>query len=125
MRILIAAGALAMAFAGTAYAQNRPANQGPGQPQWNQPNQQPNQPNRPNQSGQHPGQSQHRPQVQPVRQPPRPAPAPARYDPPRHWKGSHANWQTHVQRCQQRYRSYNPRTDRYVPRAGRTAICRL
>lgn len=44
--------------------------------------------------------------------------------PPAHFS-RRGNWYAHVRACQQRYRSYNPRTDRYVPRAGRTAICRL
>lgn len=36
-----------------------------------------------------------------------------------------SDWNRHVRACQQRYRSYNVRTDRYVPRAGQTAVCRL
>ena len=44
--------------------------------------------------------------------------------PPAHFT-RRSNWYAHVHACQQRYRSYNPRTDRYVPRAGQTAICRL
>ena len=99
MRILIAVAALSMAFAGTAYAQNRPSDHRPGQQQTHQPN----------------------------RQPPRPIarPAPVRYKAPSHWRGSNTNWQRHVAQCQRKYRSYNPRTDRYTVRAGRTAICRL
>ncbi|NBB64748.1 hypothetical protein GVN18_36440 [Pseudomonas sp. ODNR1LW] len=44
--------------------------------------------------------------------------------PPAHFKRP-SNWYAHVRACQQRYRSYNPRTDRYTVRAGRTAICTL
>ena len=44
--------------------------------------------------------------------------------PPAHFKRQ-SNWYAHVRACQQRYRSYNPRTDRYTVRAGRTAICTL
>ncbi|KAK0361088.1 hypothetical protein LTR94_024716 [Friedmanniomyces endolithicus] len=44
--------------------------------------------------------------------------------PPAHFKRT-SNWYAHVRACQQRYRSYNPRTDRYTVRAGRTAICSL
>lgn len=44
--------------------------------------------------------------------------------PPAHFKRQ-SNWYAHVRACQQRYRSYNPRTDRYTVRVGRTAICSL
>jgi hypothetical protein len=44
--------------------------------------------------------------------------------PPAHFKRQ-SNWYAHVRACQQRYRTYNPRTDRYTVRAGRTAICSL
>lgn len=45
---------------------------------------------------------------------------------PQHWGNrSEASWTRHVRACQQRYRSYNARTDRYVVRAGQTALCRL
>ena len=44
--------------------------------------------------------------------------------PPRHWTRS-SDWYRHVRACQQRYKSYNPRTDTYVPRRGETARCRL
>lgn len=44
--------------------------------------------------------------------------------PPAHFKRT-SNWYAHVRACQQRYRSYNPRTDRYTVRAGRTAVCSL
>ncbi|WP_395391530.1 BA14K family protein [Novosphingobium sp. BL-8A] len=45
--------------------------------------------------------------------------------PPSHWRHSHDQWQRHVERCSERYRSYNPRTDRYTYRPGHTAICKL
>ena len=35
------------------------------------------------------------------------------------------DWNRHVRACQQRYRSYNPATDRYTVRRGQTAVCRL
>lgn len=35
------------------------------------------------------------------------------------------SWRRHVRRCMAAYRSYNPRTDRYVVRRGVTARCRL
>jgi len=44
--------------------------------------------------------------------------------PPSHFT-RHADWYRHVRACQQRYRSYDPRTDRFVPRRGQTATCRL
>lgn len=44
--------------------------------------------------------------------------------PPRHWTRS-SDWHRHVRACQQRYKTYNPRTDTYVPRRGQTARCRL
>lgn len=44
--------------------------------------------------------------------------------PPRHFTRT-SDWYRHVHACQQRYRSYNARTDRYVPRRGQTAVCRL
>jgi hypothetical protein len=37
----------------------------------------------------------------------------------------HNEWYRHVRACSQRYRSYNPATDRYAVRRGQTAICRL
>ncbi|CAN5326984.1 hypothetical protein BH10PSE2_BH10PSE2_07110 [soil metagenome] len=47
-------------------------------------------------------------------------------DPPRNWnRGRHNGWYQHVRACSQRYRSYNPRTDTFVVRRGRTAVCRL
>jgi len=36
-----------------------------------------------------------------------------------------ADWHRHVRACQQRFRSYNPATDRYTVRRGQTAVCRL
>lgn len=36
-----------------------------------------------------------------------------------------SDWHRHVRACQQRYRSYNPATDRYTVRRGQTALCRL
>ena len=44
--------------------------------------------------------------------------------PPRNWSRPN-DWYRHVRACSQRYRSYNPRTDTYVVRRGRTAVCRL
>lgn len=44
--------------------------------------------------------------------------------PPSHFT-RHEDWYRHVRACQQRYKSYNPRTDMYVPRHGRTARCTL
>ncbi len=44
--------------------------------------------------------------------------------PPRHFTRT-ADWNRHVRACQQRFRSYDARTDRYVPRRGQTAVCRL
>jgi hypothetical protein len=45
--------------------------------------------------------------------------------PPKHFTRGQATWNTHAQRCATRYRSYNPRTDTFVPRAGRTQRCFL
>ena len=44
--------------------------------------------------------------------------------PPRAW-ARHSDWYRHVRACSQRYRSYDPRTDTFVVRRGRTAVCRL
>lgn len=44
--------------------------------------------------------------------------------PPRSWRGTSSAYQTHVRKCQSRYRSYNPRTNTYTVRPGQTAICR-
>ncbi len=57
--------------------------------------------------------------------PPKPAASHSRYAPPKHWKQSRDRWDRHIVACQKRYRSYDPRTDRYTIRRGRTAICRL
>ena len=45
-------------------------------------------------------------------------------DPPRSW-GNRSNWYQHVRACQQRYRSYNSRTDQYVVRRGVNRPCTL
>ncbi len=46
--------------------------------------------------------------------------------PPKHWgKKSQQDWQRHVDRCRAKYRSYDPRTDRFAPRKGQSVICRL
>ena len=45
-------------------------------------------------------------------------------DPPRSW-GNRSNWYQHVRACQQRYRSYNSRTDQYVVRQGVNRTCTL
>lgn len=46
--------------------------------------------------------------------------------PPKHWgQRDKPSWERHVRLCRERYRSYNPRTDRYVIRRGKTALCRL
>lgn len=44
--------------------------------------------------------------------------------PPSHWK-KHNGWYRHVRACQQRYRSYNPRTDTYRVRPGVYRRCML
>ncbi|MFT4251861.1 MAG: BA14K family protein [Caulobacter sp.] len=44
--------------------------------------------------------------------------------PPSHWK-KHNSWYRHVRACQQRYRSYNPRTDTYRVRPGVYRRCLL
>lgn len=44
--------------------------------------------------------------------------------PPRNFARS-SDWYRHVRACQQRFRSYNPATDRYTVRRGQTAVCRL
>jgi predicted lipid-binding transport protein (Tim44 family) len=44
--------------------------------------------------------------------------------PPRNFTRS-SDWYRHVRACQQRFRSYNPATDRYTVRRGQTAVCRL
>lgn len=45
-------------------------------------------------------------------------------EPPAHFS-RHGDWYRHVHACQSRYKSYNPRTDRYTVRRGQTAVCRL
>ena len=45
--------------------------------------------------------------------------------PPSHWKGEKMAWNTHMMRCQKRYRSYDPHTDMYMLRHGKKARCRL
>ena len=45
-------------------------------------------------------------------------------NPPRTWTRQ-SDWYRHVRACQVRFRSYDARTDRYVPRRGQTAVCRL
>jgi hypothetical protein len=47
---------------------------------------------------------------------PRPPAPPAGYANP-------SDWHRHVRACQQRYKTYNPATDMYVPRVGTTARC--
>jgi len=48
-----------------------------------------------------------------------------RYTPPKSWRGTHTAYQAHIARCSKKYRSYNPRTDRYTVRGKQTAVCRL
>ena len=47
---------------------------------------------------------------------PRPPAPPAGYANP-------SDWHRHVRACQQRYKTYDPATDLYVPRVGTTARC--
>jgi hypothetical protein len=44
--------------------------------------------------------------------------------PPRHWT-KNGDWYRHVRACNQRYRSYNPRTDMFTLRPGVTRRCML
>jgi len=44
--------------------------------------------------------------------------------PPAHFT-RRSDWYRHVRACQQRYRSYNPRTDTYRTWSGRTIRCTL
>jgi len=44
--------------------------------------------------------------------------------PPKHFS-NRGNWYGHVRSCQQRYRSYNPRTDTYQLRRGVNRRCTL
>jgi hypothetical protein len=41
------------------------------------------------------------------------------------YRGRHNDWYRHVRSCQQRYNSYNPRTDTYAVRRGVTRRCTL
>ena len=45
------------------------------------------------------------------------------WDRDHHWRG--ASWSRHVRACLNRYRTYNPRTDRYLLRPGVWVRCRL
>ena len=114
-----------------ANGQNHNQNHGPNH------NQGPNQPMRPGQNNQGPQGSGPRPYMPEPGRPGGPNGGPGgdfgRWDsawgarppaPPSHFSRS-SDWYRHVRACQQRYRSYNPRTDRFVPRPGQTAICRL
>lgn len=72
-----------------------------------------------------------KPQPQVQSRPMHPAQAPqairqGRYPtPPKHWGKRPAHeWQRHVDRCRSKYRTYNPRTDRFTYR-GKTMPCRL
>lgn len=42
--------------------------------------------------------------------------------PPRHWTKT-GDWYRHVRACRQQYRSYDPRTDTYRTRSGKTRRC--
>ncbi|HWK42798.1 MAG TPA: BA14K family protein [Croceibacterium sp.] len=44
--------------------------------------------------------------------------------PPQHWTKK-SDWYRHVRACQQRYKSYNARTDAYRAYSGRTVRCSL
>lgn len=44
--------------------------------------------------------------------------------PPKHWTRK-GDWYRHVRACQQKYRSYNARTDTYRTGAGKTRRCPL
>lgn len=44
--------------------------------------------------------------------------------PPKHWSKK-SDWHRHVRACQQKYRSYNARTDSYRTQSGKTLRCRL
>lgn len=44
--------------------------------------------------------------------------------PPKHWTRT-SDWYRHVRACQQRYRSYNPRTDTYRANSGQNRRCTL
>lgn len=45
-------------------------------------------------------------------------------NPPRNWN-NRGGWYRHVRACQQRFRSYNPRTDTYQVRRGVVRRCTL
>ncbi|SEJ35492.1 BA14K-like protein [Sphingobium sp. AP50] len=45
-------------------------------------------------------------------------------NPPSHWTKK-GDWYRHVRACQQRYRSYNSRTDMFVMRPGQSRRCTL
>lgn len=45
--------------------------------------------------------------------------------PPRHWMHGETAWNRHVELCRKRFKTYNPKTDRYIPRRGITRRCRL
>lgn len=44
--------------------------------------------------------------------------------PPKHWSKK-GDWHRHVRACQQRYKSYNSRTDTFRTNAGRNVRCTL
>lgn len=44
--------------------------------------------------------------------------------PPKHWS-RRGDWYRHVRACQQRFRSYDPRTDTYVVSRGNRRRCTL
>lgn len=44
--------------------------------------------------------------------------------PPKHWTRT-SDWYRHVRACQQKFRSYNARTDSYRTRSGQTRRCTL
>lgn len=81
---------------------------------------------------QHPGQHANSSKQAPA---PKRAPAPVHkakvapkaigYAPPRSWNKSRTAYQSHVRLCTKRYKGYNPRTNTYVVRRGKTAVCRL
>jgi len=105
---------------------------------------QPTQHDRPGQGpqpGQHQGQVHQPDRRPPVTRPPaRPGPAPADHrNPYGSWSNSwgaappappahftrHNDWYRHVRACQQRFRSYSPRTDSYRTYRGRMVRCTL
>lgn len=44
--------------------------------------------------------------------------------PPKHWSNK-GDWHRHVRACQQRYKSYNSRTDTFRTNAGKNVRCTL